>query len=211
MTLKHLIIRMATIGLLVGLTGLMPGAPAAAVAGPAGPFTMESVTSPAADVAQYTIGFQEMAPVRHVLPPLPPVTGLLGGKVAADELDPIPGNTYSSLGSATVSAAGLEQVLTLARVTVAPGGTLRLAMPGGSGLVLVESGWLEVTERGDAMMLVRAPGKGLSELAVPGAITIDAGDRFSFGPEATIVLHNRGERPASVLTASVVAAPGTTM
>ena len=91
-------------------------------------------------------------------------------------------------------------------MTVAPGGSLRLAKFGGSGLVIVESGWLEVTERSDTTLLVRAPGKvSQALLASSGAATIDAGDRFSFGPEATIVLHNRGERPAHVLTASVVA------
>jgi len=206
MTLKHAFLRVATIGLLVGLTRLMPGAQTAAIGGQAETFTMGGVSSPRADVAQYSIGFQDIEPVRHVLPPSPPITGLLGGKVDVSTLDPVSGNEYTSLGSATVSDSGLEQGLRLARVTVAPGGSLRLAKLGGSGLVIVESGWLEVTERSDTTLLVRAPAKvSPALLASSGAATIDAGDRFSFGPEATIVLHNRGERPAQVITASVVA------
>ena len=97
MSLKRSFIRMAVVGLLVGLTGLMPGAQTPAIGGQAGTPTMRSVSSPGADVARYSAWFQEIEPVRHVLPPPPPIPGLLGGKVS-----------------------GLEQVLTRARVTVAP-------------------------------------------------------------------------------------------
>jgi hypothetical protein len=107
MTLQHACIRMATIGLIAGLTGLMPGAQTTALAGPDGTLAMASASSPGADVARYVIGFQEMAPIRHVPPPPPPPSGLLGGKVAA-KFDPIPGNASSSLGSATDLASGLE-------------------------------------------------------------------------------------------------------
>jgi hypothetical protein len=208
MTLKDACIRMTTIGLLVGLTGLMPGAPTAAIAGPAGASTMGPGSMSGTDVAQYSGWFQEIEPVPPVLPPPPPIPGLLGGDLCVTACDLAPGNEYTSLGSAKVFASGLEQVLRLERVTVAPGSSLRLDKREGSGLVIVESGSLEVTERGNTMLLVRGPGKVSSALhASPGATTIDTGDRFSFGPEATIVLHNRGERPASVLTASVVAAP----
>ena len=90
------ILRMTTIGLLVGLTGLLPEAQSAAMAGPAGTVTTGPLSSPGADVARYSIGFQEIEPVRHVQPPSPPIPGLLGGDLYVSALDPVLGHEYTS-------------------------------------------------------------------------------------------------------------------
>jgi hypothetical protein len=161
----------------------------------------------AAELVPYSVGTQEVPQPRHVTPPLPDGNVHLGG-----ELAPVPvaaENVYASLGSATVYTIGLPQVLSLTEVTIAPGGDLTLANLGGSGLIVLEEGWLELVEREGNAILTRSP---LAESPAPreaeGPATITPGDRLSFGPGATIVLRNRGEQPARVLAASVVAVPG---
>jgi hypothetical protein len=205
MTIESSLIRLGIAGLAVGWTVLMPGPRAAVAAGADDTFNLGSSPDPPTSVARYSIESEELTPVPYVVvPPPPPIPGLLGGAAGATALDPVPGNEYTPMGSATVSPSESDQVLRLVRVTVAPGGSLRLGQVGGSGLVVMESGWLEVTEGGDATRLMRAPGyESIAAHPYQGAITIDAGDQLTFESEATVVLSNRGETPAYVLTVSV--------
>ena len=149
------------------------------------------------DPVPYSVWHQDVPQPRHVTPPLP------GANAAQAE------TTYHALGSATVHAIGLPQVLSLTEVTIAPGGSLTLANLGGSGLIVLQSGWLELAERDGDALLTRSP---LAESPAPREDeelpTLAPGDRLAFGPEATIVLRNRGENPAQLLTASVLATPG---
>lgn len=165
--------------------------------------------SPRVDVAPYSVWYEELPQPRYVTPPLPEDTGFLGNPGDLEPLVNVPENAYASLGSATVYAIGLPQVLSLTEVTIAPGGDLTLANLGGSGLIVLEVGWLELAEQDGNALLTRSPLAEPTALhEAEGPLTIAPGDRLAFGPGATIVLRNRGENPARVLAASVVAMPG---
>ncbi len=160
-------------------------------------------------IAPYSVSYQDVPQPRYVTPPCPEDDACFGNdsELALAVNDAV--NVYAELGSAAVSATGLPQELSLTEVTIAPGGTLTLANLGGSGLIVVEVGWLELAERDGDALLTRSP---LGEPPAPpdaeSPATIAPGDRLAFGPGATIVLRNRGELAARVLAASVVAIPG---
>ena len=145
----------------------------------------------------YSVWHEETPQPRHVTPPLP------GAGATATDI------THNALGSAPIPAIGLPQVLSLAEVAIAPGGRLALANLDGSGVIVVQTGWLELAAREGDTRLTRSP---LAESSAPeddeALTTIAPGDRLAFGPGATIVLRNRGEQPARVLTASVLVKPG---
>ncbi len=160
------------------------------------------------DIAPYSVWYAETEQPRHVTPPLPENGVGRDDPGDAGSGAPLPENVYSSLGSATVSSVGLPQVLSLTEVTIEPGGRLTLTNPRGSGLIVVEAGWLELTERRGNALLSRAPLAESPALVEEESLpTMAPGDRLSFGPGATIVLVNRGEHPATVLAASVMAMP----
>ncbi len=84
-----------------------------------------------------------------------------------------------------------------------------MAPPGGSGLIVLRTGWLELAERDGDALLTRSPSAEAPAAREDEDLsTIAPGDRISFGPEATIVLRNRSEHHARVLTASVMPMPG---
>jgi hypothetical protein len=155
--------------------------------------------APAARLAPlpYSVWHEDLPQPRHVTPPLPDI-----GSSS-------PETTYNALGSTPIRAIGLPQVLSLTEVTIAPGGTLELSNLGGSGVIVLQTGWLELTTLDDDARLTRSP---LAAAPAPrdddGAPTLSPGDRLAFGPGADIVLRNRGEHPAKLLTASVLARPG---
>lgn len=151
----------------------------------------------------YSVAQREIARPRHVTPPLPEtdaVVTIVG--------DGISGNAYAALGSTTVQAIGQPQVLSLTEVTIEPGRTLTLANLGGSGLIVLDVGWLELTECSGNTRLTRSPaGAAPPSPEADSGPTLSAGDRIAFGPGATIVLRNAGEDVAQLLAASVVAIP----
>ncbi|MGH2617286.1 MAG: hypothetical protein ACRDJC_18800 [Thermomicrobiales bacterium] len=164
---------------------------------------------PAADVVPYSVWHQENPQPRYVTPPLPDADANLGGEREPASEATAAEHVYAALGSATVAAIGLPQVLSLTEVTIAPGTDLTLANLDGSGLIVLEEGWLELAERGGNALLTRSPlVASPAAREIDSAATLAPGDRLSFGSGATIVLRNRGEHPARILAASVVAIPG---
>jgi hypothetical protein len=156
-----------------------------------------AAVAPGSAPVLYSVWHEDTPLPRYVTPPLP------GAELTTAEI------TYHALGSATVHAIGLPQVLSVNEVTIAPGGSLVMANPGGSGLIYLRTGWLELTERSGDARLVRSPlATSPAPLEDETPPTLAPGDRLSFGPESTIVLRNRGEHPAELLTASVLAVPG---
>lgn len=197
MTLTDVAIGAAALWLLFVLCGL-PGQRGEGAAGVADAGAFLAVAPDTRLVpAPYSVWHEEAPLARHVTPPLP------GDDATAA------GVAYNPLGSAPVRALGLPQMLSLTEVTIAPGGELALANLGGSGVIVLQSGWLELAEQEGDARLTRSP---LAESTAPredeGPPTLAAGDRLTFGPGATIVLRNRGEHPAQLLTAFVLARPG---
>ena len=197
MTLTDAALGAAALWLLFVLSGLPGqwGDRAAMADDPAALLTV----APAARLAPlpYSVWREDRPQPRHVTPPLPGIGS------SATEV------TYNALGSTPVRAIGLPQVLSLTEVTIAPDGALALSNLGGSGVIVLQTGWLELaTLDGDAR-LTRSP---LAAAPAPreddGAPTLAPGDRLSFGPGADIVLRNRGKHPARLLTASLLATPG---
>jgi hypothetical protein len=160
-----------------------------------------------ADVSLYSVSYEAMPELRTVTPPLPDDEARSGAGEMATA--PLPATTHESLGSVTVPAIDSPQVLSLTRVTIAPGEQLSLANLDGSGLIVLEEGWLELTRRDGNALIGRSPSATSPELSdADGPPSIAAGDRLSLAPGATIVLHNRNENPARVLTAMVGPVPG---
>jgi len=162
---------------------------------------------PLSGAVPYSVWYEETPPAVRVPPPIP---GDDGGVFAASaRLDP-PGNIYTSLGSAAVTSGEGPQVLSLTRVTVPPGSHLRLDQPGGSGLIVIEFGWLELTAKeGDVRLTSAAFVEAPLPADVRGGQVIAAGDRMAYDGDATLELRNTGDRPAQLLAASVDARPGT--
>ncbi len=161
------------------------------------------------DVVPYSVWHQDDPQPRYVTPPLPAAAESIDDRDGLSEEETVPENVYSSLGSTAVSGIGMPQVLSLTEVTIEPGSTLTLVNLGGSGLIVLQSGWLELAERDGNAVLTRSPGGESPGMDTEGSLpTIGSGDHLSFGPGATIVLRNRGEHPARILTASVLAIPG---
>jgi hypothetical protein len=163
-----------------------------------------AVPAPVAPVrgALYSVWYPENDYTRVVLPPAFPDEAAVDAAVSnAPAVAP---NEHVSLGSVGVEGSGWEHELSLSRITISPGGELRLADRADAGLVVLESGWLALTERRGPARVTRGPALPLlAPQAALETVTLSAGDRLSFEPAATIVLANRGEQPASLLLASV--------
>jgi hypothetical protein len=162
-----------------------------------------------ADITRYSVWHQETPQPRHVPPPRPADGPWL---VSADDTNPlalVPANVYTALGAAPVDASRLPQTLSLTEIEVVPGSMLTLADLGGSGLIVLEAGWLELARRDGNARLTRSPRvESPAPWETESAPTLAPGDHLAFGPGATIVLRNRGESPARVLTATVLGVPG---
>jgi hypothetical protein len=157
-------------------------------------------------VVPYSVWYQE-TPVPVRVPP--PVPGDDGCVFTGAPLGPS-GNIYTSLGSAAVASRAEPQVLSLSRVTIPPGSHLRLDQPGGSGLIVVELGWLELTDKaGDVRLTSAAFTEAPLPVDVRGGQAVSAGDRMAYDGDATLELRNTGDRPARLLTASVDPRPDT--
>ena len=197
MTLTDAAIGAAALWLLFVLSGL-PGQWGNRAASADDPAALATF-APAARLAPvpYSVWQEDRPQPRHVTPPLP------------DSGSSSPEVAYNALGSTRVRAIGLPQALSLTEVTIAPGGALALSNLGGSGVIVLQTGWLELTTLDGDARLTRSP---LAAAPAPrddeGAPTLAPGDRLAFGPGADIVLRNRGDHPAQLLTASVLARPG---
>ena len=204
MTLTDAMVAAAALWLLFvlsGIPGQRPGAPSRSAE------TTASVASPHAPIVAvpYSVWYQEVPQPRFVTPPLPgagtPEVSTIG--------ETIPESNCRTLGSTAIFAAGLPQTLSLTEITIPPGGRLTLADLDASGLLVLQSGWLELTARDGNARLISAPwAESAAPQADPRAPTVAPGDRIAFAPGATIALRNRAENAARMLAVTVMAPPG---
>ena len=204
MTMTDAMVAAAALWLLFvlsGIPGQRPGAPSRSAE------TTASVASPHAPIAAvpYSVWYQEVPQPRFVTPPLPgartPEVSTIG--------ETVPESNHRTLGSTAIFAAGLPETLSLTEITIPPGGRLTLADLDASGLLVLQSGWLELTAWDGNARLISSPwAESAAPQADPWAPTVAPGDRIAFAPGATIALRNRAENAARMLAVTVMAPPG---